>query len=335
MRRKAGAPAPVLRQAQRYQRPRSAPVVAKSSDAIEDQTKPPSEPSVAGETDDSTPTPALEQRFGDVEEPDFSDPAYQLDDVLLPRPLIPDANPTLRVSIADSSPQSVMMETMDTDDSPLDADDRTDIVWRKYCANDNAFSDFILSNFAGYDVVMYAYCGSSPYTHVVVTRPLTVNQMTRLDELVSFYHDPEDYWIYYRTTHHMLITGTADGEDSLMGTFLQPLAENEYITITAMSFVVQYWSDGENQDDFDLNLRVFNWSHGLELKDHTVTVEGYGSDHDPMYRKVMINGLGGAINTKHEHICQVYGSTSRAGAHFKIVGMQIMWGSREHIPLWM
>jgi hypothetical protein len=258
---------------------------------------------------------------------------YDLDAVLRPRPLIPDANPTLRYSIADSNPQSVMMETPDTDDSPLDADDRTGIVWKKYFTNDAAFQDFILSNFVGRDLVVYAYCGASPYTHVVVARPLTENQMRRLDELVSFYQDPEDYWLYYHTTLYALQTQAANGEDTLLGTFLQPVAENEYITIIGLTFVLQYWT--ADQEPFECNLRVVSWSHGTEIKDTTTLLEGDGSEHDPLYTKVLVNGLGGTMNTKHEHICQVYASTGRSEAFVKIVGMQIIWGSKEKVPPWM
>jgi len=262
------------------------------------------------------------------------DPFSDLDNILAPRPLVEGADPLLYTALADCNSQAILPETPDTDDSPMDADDRTDIVWKKTILNDIAFADWILCNFAGNDMVLYAFGGNSPYIHVIVTRPLTVNQMTRLDELVSAYEDPVDYWYYFRTTQYSLHSQTADSaEELLLGTFLQPIAENEYITIIGLSFVLQYWSDSD--EEFTAHARLYNWSHGSSVGEKDFTLEGGGTPHDPLYKKLMVNGLGGALNTKHEHICQIYGQTNRVGSFVKIVGMQILWGSREPVPQYL
>ena len=256
--------------------------------------------------------------------------AYNLDEILKPRPLIPDANPVLRLAPEECNSQSILPETVDTDDSPFDPDDRTDIVWKKSIQNDTALNDFIQCNLAGPDLVIAAFSTGSPYLHVLVTRPLTVKQMTYLDELVSFYQDPVNYWVYYKKQDYALDSAVANhDEELLLTTFLQPISDRDDSTIISLAFVLQFWS--EDDEPFEVVSRMYNWSHGASIGEKTFTLNGSGTAHDPYYQKVMVNGLGGVFNTKHEHICQIYGRTSRAGTFAKIVGMQMLWGSRQQI----
>jgi hypothetical protein len=256
--------------------------------------------------------------------------AYNLDEILKPRALIPDPNPVLRLAPEECNSQSILAETVDTDDSPFDADDRTDLVWKKTIDNDTALNDFIHCNLAGPDLVIAAFCTGSPYIHVLLTRPLTVKQMTYLDELISYYQDPADYWVYYKKEDYSLDSAVANhDQEILLTTFLQPIAERDDATIISLAFVLQFWS--EDDEPFEAASRMYNWSHGASVGEKTFTLNGSGTEHDPYYQKVMVNGLGGAFNTRHEHICQIYGQTSRAGTFCKIVGMQMLWGSRQQI----
>ena len=267
----------------------------------------------------SVPTPIEETTESDKDNgPDDDEAAF--DAVLRPRQLVA-GTPSLRLPIDECNVESVITEPSMLDGT-LSTDKRTDLVWKKMIQNDYALMDFLLCNFAGHDLLSACWCTGSPYTHVLVKRPLTSREIQRLDELVSFYTDPDRYYQQMLKERFVLSTPEFGSAETVVLSLMQSPLE-EALVVTGLSFGLQHW--GERSEDAIAKLSVVKCGVEREVMMEKSFSLSH-SDTDFAYTKAIIYRLGGKIDPHQTSFLEIRGTVS--SGHARLIGGEVLIGKQ-------
>ncbi|KAJ3032773.1 hypothetical protein HDV00_007145 [Rhizophlyctis rosea] len=260
------------------------------------------------------------------------------DEFLRPRKLVDDPQPIIITPVIDSNTELVLPE-IKQDDGPMSKDTRTDIVYRKTITNDAALQNFLQCNHSGPDLLQLAFGLGTPYLHVLVRRPLTVKEIRRLDDLVSYYRDPdpEEYYIVYTKDNYAQYTREMSGtQESLLTAMIQPRATKPETTIIGVAFYVEYWREGDPAfagQDAGIAIRVFDYNHKVDVVTRHFDLPKPSVKADPTYKKVTITGLGGKVNASHEHVWRIFVTCDDSDIRIRSIATQLIIGYKSTVQM--
>ncbi|KAJ3033247.1 hypothetical protein HDV00_006569 [Rhizophlyctis rosea] len=239
---------------------------------------------------------------------DENDPWAGYDDFLRPRPLIADANPPIMFPVIECNSEMTMQET-EQDDGPMSKDTRVDIVYKKTVKMDICLQNFLQCNAFGPDVIQWVYCGETPYVHILVARPLTLKEIRKLDQYVSAFVEPsaDEYYIVDSKDNYAQYSRELSGTDEVpLAAMVQPRTTKENTTIMGVGLYLEYFREDGASDPCGVTVRIYDWSHGKDVATRHFDLPAPGTRANPGYKKVVMTGLGGKVNSAHEHVWRLF-----------------------------